>query len=217
MISITKTSLALCLSLAATSVSAATIENGSFEDFDTGALNNNGWTFFTSIPGWDGEPNLEIQSAQTIGAVDAKDGDYYAELDTNQDASISQAIQFATGQYKLSFYYSPRVNDPQTSTNNLTFSLDNGNTVLTSGSVDNAPNPQYPWGEWIKVTSVFSVATAGEYTLTLSAAGGSKYKGCGNCGALVDHVTLETVPLPASALLLLAGIGGIGALRARRG
>jgi hypothetical protein len=207
---------AAALALSATSAMSATVVNGSFEDITGVTLNSSGWSFFSSIPGWTGSPTGEVQSAPTISAVDAQDGKYYVELDTNQNSTIFQDIAFDAGKYKLSFWYSPRVpaaHNPSGSTNDMTFAVGS----LLSGSVTGAPNPTFPRGVWTEVSSIFTVATAGTYRLSFSGAGAeNESNGCGDCGALIDNVSISAVPLPASALFLLAGIGGLGALRARR-
>ena len=80
------------------------------------------------------------------------------------------------------------------------------NPALTLGMIDGALNSAFRWGQWMEVTSRFSVATAGTYSLSFFAQYGSYYQGCGNCGALIDNVSISAVPLPASALLLLAAV-----------
>ena len=158
----TKIAAAACLMLMGTSASAATVVNGSFEDIGTGSFNGSGWNHFSSIPGWTGNPNVEIQSDPTLSGINAQHGSNYAELDTNQDGGISQNIYFAAGDYELSFFYSPRVNASPTSTNDMNFSLGRG-SPLTSGSILGAPDINYPWGKWTEVKSRFSVAAEGFY------------------------------------------------------
>ncbi len=97
----TKIAAAACLMLMGTSASAATVVNGSFEDIGTGSFNGSGWNHFSSIPGWTGNPNVEIQSDPTLSGINAQHGSNYAELDTNQDGGISQNIYFAAGDYEL--------------------------------------------------------------------------------------------------------------------
>ncbi len=142
----------------ASGATASTVQNGSFEDIGAGTLNGSGWNHFSNIPGWTGDPNVEVQSAKTLGSIDAQDGDYYAELDTNQDAGIYQDIALTAGRYLLSFWYSPRVNDLSTSTNDMIYSISNGSTLL-SGAINGAPNASYPHGVWTEVTGSFKLTT----------------------------------------------------------
>lgn len=198
------------------SAGAATIQNGSFEDVTGLTFNGQGWNHFASVPGWTGAPNVEIQSNNTLGSIDAQDGIRYAELDTNQDAGIFQDIFLTAGRYVLSFWYSPRVNDPQTTTNDMFYSAVGSGTLL-SGSINGAPNPMYPHGAWTNVTGSFDVLSDETVRLSFFANGGSLYKGCGNCGALIDNVTLAPapVPLPAGGALLLGGLAAFAAMRRR--
>lgn len=216
---ISRTALGLVFAALATTASAATIENGSFEDLGSGKLNSSGWNLFESIPGWTPEHRVEVQSDKTISAVDAQEGSNYAELVSNRNDTLSQDLFLATGNYELSFYYSPRVRSESTSTNDMAFSLGNESVTLTSGTIEGAPNDEYAWGHWTEVTRTFSVFEDGIYTLSFAATGDISANGCGKCGALIDNVTLTPVPLPATSLLLIAGLAGFGGLRAakRRG
>lgn len=214
---------ASCLAFAGAAANAATVTNGSFEDF-SGNLNDSGWNFFSSaqVTGWDGTPNIEIQTQPTLDLT-PQDGSAYAELDTTQNSTLSQSIDFgAAGTYELSFYYSPRVpaqNNPSNSTNDMDFSIvgDEGATdglIAMNGSVTGAPNDVYQVGQWTEVTAMFSIQTAGSYLLSFFGAGAeNEQNNCGDCGALIDNVSISAVPLPASSLLLLAGLGGLGAMR----
>ncbi|SHH17487.1 VPLPA-CTERM protein sorting domain-containing protein [Cognatiyoonia sediminum] len=224
---------ASCLAFAGATANAATVTNGSFEDFD-GDLNGGGWNFFDTIDvaGWSGTPNIEIQTYKGVGSpangtigldpIDNTVGSHYAELDTNTNSVLSQTINFAeAGRYVLSFLYSPRVDNPDTDTNDMSFKIEGqGDTVLEE-TILGAPNGDYPHGEWTRADSFFTIESLGDYVLSFAALGGSLFNGCGNCGALIDDVSIaavigenpQPVPLPASSLLLLAGLGGLGAMR----
>jgi len=210
---ITKLIAAAALTVITGTAQAATLTNGSFEDIGSTSLNGGGWSFFNSIPGWTGVPEGEVQSDRTIGQVDAQDGEYYIELDTRQNATISQEVALETGKYMLSFFYSPRVNDPSNGTNDMLFEI----AGLLSGSVRNAPDGVYPYRTWTEVSRVFEVAQADTYRLSFTGAGAeNESNGCGDCGALIDNVSLAPVPLPASLLFLLAGLASLRMLWARR-
>ncbi|MEM1235327.1 MAG: VPLPA-CTERM sorting domain-containing protein [Pseudomonadota bacterium] len=207
---------AVFLATLATASHSATVTNGSFEDIGAGALNGNGWNHFLNIPGWTGDPNVEVQSNSTLGSsVNTPFGDRYAELDTNQDAGIYQDIFLDAGKYMLNFWYSPRVNASPTTTNDMDYSISMGATDLLLGSINGAPNLAYQHGVFTEVTGRFAVESAGLVRLAFSANGGSFYNGCGNCGALIDNVSISAVPLPAAGWMLLAGFGGLVAMRRR--
>lgn len=204
---------AALLALAPLTVSAATVVNGSFEDLGGQALGSDGWEIFDNFPGWVVTPDIEIQTGPSVAGINAQDGSYYAELDTNENSKISQDIYFGTGSYELSFYYSPRVNASPTTTNDLMFGIEN----LVSSSVNGAPNLAFPHGQWTQVTTQFSVTTAGTYSLFFKGAGAdNEPNGCGDCGALIDNVTVAAVPLPAAGLLLAGALGGLGVMRRRK-
>lgn len=198
--------------------SAATIvTNGSFEE-DPGSNGLNGhsfadlaapgganWDIFTSAPGWavvagDG---LELQTAETI-PLTPYDGDYYAELDGNQNSTINQTITMGVGNYVLSFAFSPR--EASTTTNQISFGINN---IFTSDV--NGPSLTYPLLTWTVVEYAFSVAAAGDYTLFFDAASNSD-----SLGGFIDGIQVAAVPVPAAGLMLIAGLGGLGALRRRR-
>lgn len=207
--------LAACTALLTTSAGAATILNGSFEDIGSGTLNGNGWNHFSGIPGWTGDPNIEIQSAQTLGSIDAQHGNYYAELDTNQDAGIYQDVALDAGSYSLSFWYSPRVNATPTTTNDMTYSIMGAADTYIDTLISGAPSNMFPHGLWTNVVAEFTIDTAETITLAFAATGGSQFAGCGNCGALIDNVSIAAVPLPAGLLLMLTAIGAFGFARRR--
>lgn len=201
--------------LAGTSAHAVTtnhIVNGSFEEY-TGNLNSSGWNFFSSaqVPGWDGDPNIEIQTEPTLNPdLTPQDGDHYAELDTNQNATLSQTVTLDAGKYLFSFWYSPRVPDGSAGGNNMTFSVMDGQNSGVSGSISNAPDATYPWRQWTEVKEIFFVTDDNTpFDVVFTALGPSPDRGCGNCGALIDNVSIAAMPLPAGLLLMFTGLGAL--------
>lgn len=206
-----KLAMASCAAMIASSANAATIvQNGSFEDGP--AVSN--WQIFGSIPGWEADPNIEIQTAGTLGSIDPQEGDRYAELDTNQNSRIYQNLMLDAGTYLLSFFYSPRVNDTSddANTNDMTYSV-----AGLSGSILGAPAlGEFEHGKWTEVTGYFTVADDNtKVELSFQASGETPTDGCGNCGALLDNVSIAAVPLPAGLLLMLSAVGAFGFARRR--
>ena len=204
---------ASCAAIIGSAASAATVVNGSFED---GPDLIGSWDIIngpTPIDGWNADPNIEIQTQATLGLT-PQDGLRYAELDTNVNARIYQKIVLDAGTYLLSFFYSPRVNDTSddADTNDMSYSV-----ADLSGSVLGAPTPgEFNHGEWTEVTGYFTVAADGtEVELSFQASGETPTSGCGNCGALLDNVSIAAVPLPAGLLLMLSAVGAFGFARRR--
>ena len=66
------------------------------------------------------------------------------------------------------------------------------------------------------MTGYFTVAADGtEVELSFQASGETPTSGCGNCGALLDDVSIAAVPLPAGLLLMLSAVGAFGFARRR--
>ena len=187
---------------------AATVTNGSFEN-TPGFNGSRNWQVYNSIDGWstDSGAGIEIQSNATLGGIDAQDGDKYVELDShgkNSNSKMSQSIYFDAGSYKLSFYYAPRI--ANSNSNGIEFSV--GDFLLDSVS---GPNGEHPRLAWTLVQRVFNVDIAGSYDLSFAATGKQD-----TLGGLIDNVSVAAVPLPASALLLLGGLGAFGAMRRKK-
>lgn len=200
---------------------AATIINNSFEAIpgpltqgeDT-ALDS--WDYFDAIPGWTtgaGE-ELEIQSAGTLGYIDAHSGAYYIELDSSANSTIRQQVRLGAGRHVLTFYYAMRNaylaerfhGSPADDTNDMLFGIEE----LWQSGIAGGRMSAYSYGQWTRITHDFTVMAPGTYTLAFTGTGTSD-----SFGALIDTVSISPVPLPGAGLLLLTALGGM-ARRQRR-
>ena len=195
------------------------LQNGSFEDstgnskglvnrvtFNQLLTSNYSWDMWKTVDKWKNAsgPGVEVQTDRTLSTIDAQDGDYYIELDSTANSSISQKVQLSQGSYLLSFWYSPRT--ALALTNTISYNL--GRVV--SGQITNGVNGARV-GVWVEVKALFSIKSKGNYDLTFAAAGLSD-----GYGGLIDNISIETVPLPATGFGLFAALGGLGLIRRRR-
>lgn len=206
--------------LALSGASAATIlTNGSFEtgvpgntpglvnganyaDMPTTGPDSDVWA---GLNGWSlhSGPGIEVQTQRTLGLT-PKDGNYYAELDSLANSVMYQTVRLNVGKYMLSFWYSPQVADA--TTNGISYRLGG----LVSGLVTGL-TPGAVVGDWVEITAEYVVRKAGYYRLAFQARGRSD-----GVGGLLDNVAIASIPVPASGLVLLAGLGGLAALRRRK-
>lgn len=215
---------ATCAFVCATSASAATVVNGSFEAstdvvglvngnrFDdlAGSTRGSSWDVWNSLDGWASQgAGIEIQTNGTLGFIDAQDGDHYVELASHglsdSNSLMSQILDFSAGSYLLSFYYSPRTNI--VGENGINFGIEGVFEDTVSG-----PSDARRRGEWSEVTYQFTIDEDVTTGLFFSAVDG----GSSTLGGLIDNVSISEVPLPASAALLLAGLGGLVAMRRKK-
>ena len=219
----------LVIAGAANATTNTLLINGSFESFHAGQSVSN-WKIFSDVPGWTGTPNIEIQSDRTLRSIDADTGNYYAELDTNRNSQITQTVQnVASGLYLLEFMYSPRVNRTATDTNDMRFGLSTTSGTTVSHQILGAPTlTDVPHGAWTKFSAMITAGQGEDITVSFEALGETRTRGCGNCGALIDTVSLSfvtrnddtspaPVPLPAGGALILSGLGALAIARRRRG
>jgi hypothetical protein len=223
-ISKTAIGLAAVLAFGASSASAVSLINGSFEDgtgvgtFGT-AFDDLGttrsWDIYSDgeVTGWTADTNgIEVQTDDTLGFIDAYDGENYVELDTTANSGIEQSVFLDIGQYVLTFAFAPRIdagcapNSPCVTTNGIVYGVAGLFGLLADG-----PSDSVPFGEWTVFSHTFTVTTAGDYSLFFDATGVPE-----SLGGLIDGVSLAAVPVPAGGLLLIGALGGLAALRRRK-
>jgi hypothetical protein len=222
-ISKTAIGLAAALAFGASSASAVSLINGSFEDdagvaldgqaFGTlaGGSGTGSWSVFDDLPGWTtaSGAGIEIQTANTVGlGLPVGNGQHYVELDSNNNSSMQQSITFdSIGSYVLSFWYSPR--DGDAASNVIDYSIAN-----LAGSVTGPSGvpPVTTVGFWTLIEATFVITDiTNPYTLTFAANGTNN-----SLGGFIDNVSIAAVPVPAGGLLLIGALGGIAALRRRK-
>lgn len=196
-----------------TAAQAELVKNGGFEL----TVINGGWQQLGAVSGWtssvSGGSAFEIQKGALQGGAAgfnpyAYEGKQYLELNAASFTTVSQSI--ATNPlalYTLSFAYAGRPD-----TVNGTASLMNvywGNTKLNASALIGQTN-----GTWSTFTMKDLVATNASTMLRFESIGPSAAP---SYGSYLDAVSVNgTVPEPASATLLLAGIAGVALSRRRK-
>ncbi|CAM4180675.1 DUF642 domain-containing protein [Pseudoalteromonas maricaloris] len=185
--------LALMSVIGTASAADNLVVNGSFETSD----NISGdWALFDNLQGWSREgAKFEIQK-QSLGIAVPQDGNQYLELDSTANYTIYQNIPTTAGKkYKVSFYYSPRViNNDSTNRARAWFG---DNTLVTMNATTRG---------WTK------------YEYTVEATGSStqlRFQGLGTSdsyGALLDNIVVteeEEVTPPEPPVTCKLGVYGI--------
>ena len=198
--------LATLLSQAA---AAATIVNGSFEDtspmgaFDTLTAPS------SALPGW----TVNTGSVDFIGSYwQAAAGNNSLDMAGNALGSISQTITGLTAgvRYMVTFAMSGNP-DGRDGAKSMLVSAGN----MLNGTYEYIVGPVNERGvmKWEYMQYFFTASERSE-VLTFSALTTLNTQGV--YGPALDDISIAAVPLPASAPLILAGLGALAALRRRR-
>ena len=188
----------------AASASAATISNGSFEtqspqfsgSFETlnaGSSALSGWTV--------GGNGIDLINTYWT----AENGTYSVDLSGNNAGSISQTITgLAIGAlYKISFWLAG--NPDGSAVKSLSAGTTEGSSLFTFVQTGHTAASM----GWVQSSFIFqAAATSTKLTFASLNAGGY--------GPALDNVSIDVVPLPAGAPLLLAGVAAFVALRRRK-
>lgn len=205
---------ALALSIVAGASSAATITNGSFEDYDM-----NGGRFLTVsdasasmyLPGW--TVNGEVDLVGTY--YGAGDGENSVDLNARAAGGISQTVSNLVqgGWYKISFLMT--FNDHLRAAH-AQLQASAGNTTATFG----VPVGRSIWG-WTQKSFVFralSDTAMLSFSSLVSGASGPALDAVSiarTSAPTPDFSSPAPVPLPASGIMLLAGLAGAFGVRRR--
>ena len=194
--------LAVAFGALAGAVHAGVVLSDDFES-DAYALNFTGDASFNSLPVASTSGNGGVASTDLVGpgffAGLCGDGTKCVDLDGttgggNTPSSVLESTaMFAPGVYTLSFGLNGNSRGAPSQTTTVT--LDG----VTVAAITLASNAAYQ-------TYTYTVTTTGTGTLDFVESGPSTQQ-----GALLDNVSLSSVPEPASWALMLAGFTGIGA------
>jgi len=161
-----------------------------------------------SLLGWTATPNVNVvvgTYASTNGNLAAEGNQYLDLVGQGGTGSISQTFATLAGTvYNLSFVYSHNLFNPNVTSASAAFSVDG----LSGGiSHSTGTNADLDW------QSYFGSFTATGPTATLNF---TNLTGGVNEGILLDAVSVQPVPEPATWAMMLLGFGAVGFQMRRR-
>lgn len=181
---------------AALPAKALTVFSDSFEPSAQGGnVTPTGWTVTGGsvdvvYPGWFG--GLCLGTGKCVDL----DGS------TGRAGVLSRSLTLTAGStYTLSFDMAGNRRGAGTET--VTVGFGSASTVLSFANASST-------APWQSFSLSFTPSTSGSYTLSFANAGGD------NQGAMLDNITVTTVPEPASMLLMGAGLLAVAGLKRRR-
>jgi hypothetical protein len=191
--------LTSAMALLAGYASANIVVNGSFETPDV----NGNWGQFPNdqVGGWFAEQDSMEVGAGSVYGVIGYTGSQVLELDSDNNAKISQNVNTSLSSYTITVDAGLR-----TGTDSSTASLDVLWNNIVIGSIAPTSN--------VLTTYTFIVTGTGSIDkLSLLGTGTSD-----RYGAIVDNITLNSAaaPVPEPASLAVIGVGIAGFLRRRR-
>ena len=191
--------LAALASFTTSSQAVNLLTNGSFE---ANAQANGTWAIYSSLTGWSGGPG-GIELRNNVAGI-AYDGVNYVELDTTNNSLAYQSLSTGLNQqYLLTFAYSPRENVGAASNGIEVFWNNTSLGQFTGSGIASGNN----WT--LQTATVFGTGAPAE--LRFVAIGTSD-----SLGGSLDAVSLTAVPEPETYAMMLAGIGVVGFVAARR-
>jgi len=193
------------------------LSDGVTNPSDPNFLGQTGWLFDANstpaflLPGWADasgsttEYYAEVRDNER-GIGTAQDGSKFLELDTEDfHGGIQQTVNLAAGDYLFSFWHQSRLGTSNT----------NGNENQITGGISGGLNSfdfNADTTEWVEYTDTITVATAGNYTVSLL---NGTTLAANSLGASIDNVSLTAVavaavPEPETYAMFLAGLGLLG-------
>ncbi|MEL6488225.1 MAG: PEPxxWA-CTERM sorting domain-containing protein [Pseudomonadota bacterium] len=202
------------MAMASPATAATTIFDETFEevpDPDGGFIGDDGKGFgiFDEAGVWTAGPGdhkgIELQWGGPAGAPAADGGRVFVELDTRRNSSMHYTL-LHSGEFVLDFLYSPRAHI-EAESNIIVVSI-NGQAQVFTGPITGT-NDSTQWRE----ESFTFTGSVGD-KLIIAAGGISDRK-----GGYIDNTKLTllgSVPEPATWLMMILGLGAVGATMRQR-